>query len=129
MAAVQVRRAMFNKGVRKGWLPAEVKPFASVQPLRRPPKTLTEDALPNDAEIKALFEAADTDPFGQMGDLVRLYHATGARTHELIQAKVGDFQRSTRQIVLGNHKRTHTLKEPTPRTIALNDTVAEIVAR
>ena len=121
--------AMFNKGVRKGWLPPGVKPFASVEPLRRPPKTLTEDALPTDAEIRLLFEAADADQSGQMVDMIRLYHATGARTHELIAVRAGDFQRVTRQIVLGHHKPTHTLKEPRPRQVLLNETAFGIMER
>ena len=121
--------AMFNKGVRKEWIPPGVKPFASMEPLRCPPKTLTEDALPNDAEIRLLFVSAHNDPSGQMGDMLRLYHATGARTHELVAVRAGDSQRSTRQIVLGQHKRTHTLKEPRPRQVFLNETAFGIMER
>ncbi len=64
-----------------------------------------------------------------MGDMIRLYHATGARTHELIAVRAGDFQRVTRQIVLGHHKRTHTLKEPRPRQVYLNETAFGIMVR
>jgi integrase len=102
---------------------------ASVEPFRLSPKASTEDALPADAEIQALFASANEDIFGQMGDVVRLYFHTRARTHELIRARVGDFQRSTRQIVLGNHKRMHTLKEPVPRAITLNAEALAIVRR
>jgi len=121
--------AMYRKGARKGWLPGGFRPFASVEPIRLPPKTLTESSLLTDAEVKALLSAADADSFGQMGDMIRLYHATGARTHELIAVRAGDFQRVTRQIVLGHHKRTHTLKEPRPRQVYLNETAFGIMAR
>ncbi len=60
---------------------------------------------------------------------MRTFHATGARTSELLNARVSDFQRSTRTIVLGSHKRAHTLKAPVPRTITLNDMAYDIVAR
>ena len=114
--------AMYRKGARKGWLPGGFRPFASVEPICLHPKTLTESSLLTDAEVKALLSAADADSFGQMGDMIRLYHATGARTHELIAVRAGDFQRVTRQIVLGHHKRTHALKEPRPRQVYLNET-------
>lgn len=120
--------AMFRKGVRKGWIPP-VSPFASVEPLRLPPKALTEGALPTPSEVKAIIEAADADAHGQMGDVIRLYYHTGARTHELIRARVADFQRSTRQIVLGSHKRAYTMREPKPRTITLNADALAIVVR
>ena len=120
---------MFNKGVRKGWLPPGIKPFASVEPIRLDAKPLLESDLPTDAEVKALFTAADADPHGQMGDFIRLYHATGARTHELIEARVSDFQRNARTIVLGKHKRSHTMKEVSPRTITLNAQAYAILER
>ena len=59
--------AMYRKGARKGWLQGGFRPFASVEPIRLPPKTLTESALLTDAEIKALLSAADADSFGQTG--------------------------------------------------------------
>ena len=58
--------AMYRKGARKGWLPGGFQPFASVEPIRLLPKTLTESALLTDAEIKALLAAADADSFGPM---------------------------------------------------------------
>ena len=118
-------QAMYNRGVRRGWLPPFLRPFTSVEPLRRPPGTLNEADLLTDDEVTALLRAAQ----GQMHDLLRLYHATGARTAELLNARVADFQRTTRQIVLGNHKRSHTLREPVPRTITLNGTAFEIMLR
>ena len=81
--------AMYRKGARKGWLPGGFRPFPGVEPIRLPPKTLTESSLLTDAEVKALLSAADADSFGQMGDMIRLYHATGARTHELIAVRAG----------------------------------------
>jgi integrase len=120
--------AMFRKGVRKGWIP-DVKPFAAVEPIRLNPKVLTEASLPTTAEIEALFESADADAHGQMGDLLRLYFHTGARTSELIRAHVGDFQRATKRIVLTNHKRSHTMKDPVARAIGLNAAAFEIVRK
>lgn len=52
-----------------------------------------------------------------MSDIIRLYHATGARTHELLEALVGDFQPHSRTLVLGCHKRSRTMRDPIPRTI------------
>ena len=49
-----------------------------------------------------------------------MYYNTGSRTHELIEAKIADFQGASRTIVLGKHKRTRTQREPVPRTITLN---------
>ena len=121
--------AMYRKRARKGWLPGGFQPFASVEPIRLLPKTLTESALLTDAEIKALLSAAEADSFGPMGDMIRLYHATGARTHELIAVRAGEVQRVTRPLVLGHHKCTHTLKEPRPRQVYLNETAFGIMAR
>lgn len=67
--------------------------------------------------------------FRGLDDLLRVYHATGARTHELTAARVGDFQPQTRQLLLGSHKRSRTLKEPVPRRIALNDQALTIASR
>lgn len=108
--------AMFHRGVKLGLLPPGFTPFASVEPIRVDRKPLSEADLPTDAEIRALLAHADDD----MGDIIGMYHATGARTHELLGARVGDFQRATRTLVLGKHKRSRTLREPIPRTITLN---------
>ena len=40
-----------------------------------------------------------------------MYYNTGSRTHELIEAKIADFQGASRTIVLGKHKRTRTQRE------------------
>ena len=66
---------------------------------------------------------------GDMGDIIAVYHATGARTHELIEARVGDYQLNARTLVLGRHKRSRTLREPIPRTITLNADAYAILAR
>ena len=118
-------RAMFNKGVSMGWLPQGFKPFASVEGIRLDPKPLLESDLPTDDEVKALLAHAK----GDMGDIIAVYHATGARTHELIEARVGDYQPNARTLVLGRHKRSRTLREPIPRTITLNADAYAILAR
>jgi integrase len=111
-------RACFNKGVKMGWLPPGFKPFALVEGIRLDPKPLLEGDLPTDAEVKALLDTAQDKPM--LHAIVSLYHATGCRTHELIEARVGDFQPQSRTIVLGKHKRSKTLREAIPRTITLN---------
>ena len=118
-------RAMFNKGVSMGWLPQGFKPFASVEGIRLDPKPLLESDLPTDDEVKALLAHAK----GDMGDIIAVYHATGARTHELIEACVGDYQPNARTLVLGRHKRSRTLREPISRTITLNADADAILAR
>jgi integrase len=64
-----------------------------------------------------------------MNDIIRLYHGTGARTHELLEALVGDFQPDARTIVLGCHKRSRTMRAPMPRTITLNADTRAILER
>ncbi len=144
--------AMFRWASRKG-LTTNGTPFVSVEPIRRPLKPLMEAELMTPAEASALLAFADADlstmgtgrgsrrrepneyrqgdanPWRGFGDLLRTFYATGARTSELLNARVSDFQRTTRTIVLGSHKRVHTLKTPVPRTITLNDTAYDIVAR
>jgi integrase len=146
-------KAMFNTAVKKGWLPPGFAPFSSVEPVKLPPTTLTEAEPLTDAEVKALFDCADADlsPYGigrgarrrdpheyrqahanpwlGFGELIRCYHATGARTSELLAASVADFQPRSKQIVLGSHKRAGTLKVPIPRAIALNDEAFAIIQR
>ena len=109
-------RTMFNRGVKAGWLPQGFKPFASVEGIRLDPKPLLESDIPTDAEVKQLLAHADS----LMGDVIAMYYNTGSRTHELIEAKIADFQGACRTIVLGKHKRTRTQREPVPRTITLD---------
>ncbi len=80
-------RTMFNRGAKAGWLPPGFKPFASVEGIRLEPKPLLESHLPTDAEVKVLLAHADAF----MRDMIAMYHHTGCRTHELIEAKIGDF--------------------------------------
>jgi integrase len=118
-------RTMFNRGVKAGWLPPGFKPFASVEGIRLDPKPLLESDLPIDGEAKALL--AHADPF--MRDVIAEYHHNGCRTHELIEAKVGDFQAASRTIVLGKHMRSRTQQEPIPKTITLNADAHAILER
>lgn len=113
---------------------------------------MTEDDLLTDEEVKALLDYADADlssygtggarrrepdeyrlghanPWRGFGELLRCYHATGARTSELLAVRVADFQPRSRQIVLSSHKRSETLKVPIPRAIALNDEAFAIIQR
>jgi integrase len=107
---------------------------------------LTEEDLLTEAEIDLLFRHADADldvvrapnghfrtrlpeeyrrgadnPYAGFEKLLRCYYATGARTSELADCKVRDFLKQTRQVVLGKHKRSRTMKEPTIRRITLNN--------
>ena len=82
-------RTMFNRGVKAGWLPQGFKPFASVEGIRLDPKPLLESDLPTDAEVKQLLAHADSR---LMGDVIAMYYNTGSRTHELIEAKIADFE-------------------------------------
>ncbi len=118
-------RAMFNRGVKAEWVPQGFKPFASVEGIRLDPKPLLESDLPTDDEVKAMLAHAK----GDMRDIIAVYHATGSRTHELIDARVGDYQPNARTLVLGRHKRSRTLREPIPRTITLNADANAILAR
>jgi integrase len=118
-------RTMFNRGVTAGWLAQVFKPFTSVDGIRLDPKPLLESDLPTGVEVKALLAHADA----LMRDMIVMYHHTGCRTHELIEAKVGDFQEASRTIVLGKHKRSRTEREPIPRTITLNADAHAILER
>lgn len=118
-------RTMFNRGVRMGWLSPSFRPFATVEAIRLDPRPLSESDLPTLGEVRTLFANAKSE----MADMLHVYYATGARTHELIDARVGDFQPTARTLVLGRHKRSKTLREPTPRTIMLNADAHAILAR
>ena len=146
-------KALFNTAARKGWLPSGYGLFASVEPVRLPLKPLAEADLLTPDEVGALLAHADADltpvgcgrgsrrrrpeeyrsgeanPWRGFGDLLRCFHASGARTSELLAARVADFQPITRQLLLGKHKRSRTMKDPLPRTIALNAEALAIVRR
>lgn len=125
-------------------LPGNFRPFAGIERTKVPPKALTEADLLTEMEVEALVEAAgfDVDQFRRWGiekhiekhgrknmrpskdcfpDMLRVYHATGARTTELAKARVRDFSARSRQIILGEHKRAKTQRVAAPRHINLND--------
>lgn len=118
-------RACYNRGVKAGWLPASFRPFAHIEAIHVEARPLLEADLPTDAEVKALMEHAH----GDLLDIIRVYYACGCRTHELIDVRVGDFQRGSRLLILGKHKRSRTLREPLPRTIHLNDVAHAVLVR
>jgi integrase len=135
------------EGSNTPYLPPTFCPFASVESVYVPPKALTESDLITDEEIKALFAAAkidldkfhrfgpktprphDENPYRSFADMLRCYHATGARTDELAQCRVGDFLQETRQVVLGKHKRSKKQRTPTIRNITLNPEAFAIFLR
>lgn len=57
-----------------------------------------------------------------------MYHC-GPRTAEPLEANVRDFNRRTRQLTLGNHKRSQTQQNTTLRQLVLNDEAFAIVAK
>ncbi len=133
-------------------LPVTFRPFRGVKKTKPARKKLTEENLLHDPEVDALLEAAkyDVDQFRRWGiekhiakhgrtgmrpakdcfpDLLRVYHATGARTSELTAARVGDFSLRTRQILLGEHKRSQTMSDPSVRSITLGEEALATVKR
>jgi integrase len=149
-------RAAFNWGCNHpdpdSLLPVTFRPFRGVERTYVPPKKLTGEDLLTDREVDALLGAAafDVDQFRRwgielhikkhgrtgmrackddFGEMLRVYHGTGARTSELTLAKVGQFSHRARQIVLVKHKRSRTTTTPTVRHINLNDEVMEILDR
>lgn len=137
------------------YLPRSFRPFSAVEKVQVPLQMLKESDLITLAEIEALFKAAaiDGNQFRRHGlhksvekwgvaglrkvdpkkdcfvDLLRCYHATGARTHELVECKVEDVQIETKQILLGRHKRLRKLKEKKPRQVSLNAEALAIFQR
>ncbi len=61
--------------------------------------------------------------------MLHCYYHTGARTSELADAVVEDFQVRTRKLVLKKHKRTRTMKVAEVRVITLNDETLAILQR
>ena len=154
-AEVSVRHA-FNWGCKHpdpdSYLPVTFRPFRAVERTRPDAKELKGEDLLTDREVDALLEAAafDVDQFRRwgielhikkhgrtgmrpckddFGDMIRVYHGTGARTSELAVAKVGQFSARSRQIVLGKHKRSNTMSKATVRHINLSDEVLAILER
>lgn len=150
-------KACFNWGRKNpspvSHLPSEFYPFASVEKYKRPTDVISVTKLPTPAEIDALFRFADADlgkylvggkwrkrepknyrtgdsnPYRGFSELLKVYHATGARTSELANSSVGDLHPSSYQIILGEHKRSKTLKVAAARQITLNDEALAIVSR
>jgi integrase len=118
-------RSMVHLAARRGWLPPGFDPFRTAEHVKVGPRPLLESDLPTPGEVAAL--EAECVPC--MLDILRCYHATGARTSELIDARVRDYQAGIQALVLGRHKREKTLKDPLPRTVQLNAEAARIIGR
>jgi integrase len=116
-------KAMVNRGIKLGLLPKGFKPFDGIEGLRLDPKALLESDLPTHDEVQKL-DAHAKPGFGAM---LRVYYHSGARTHELIEARAGDYQPKAKALVMAKHKRSHTLREYRPRMILLNDEAGAIV--
>lgn len=127
-------------------------PLARLSRGQLDPHDLTEADLPTAGEIKAIelwgkveaskvragtgrwrkrrpdefYESPDAKTFG---DMLRIYHATGARTGELCALVAGDVMLRTRQVCLGKHKRSSTQRNPTVRNIQLGEEALAIVRR
>jgi site-specific recombinase XerD len=132
-------------------LPVTFRPFASVEKYKRPDEPLVEEDLLKPKQVQALFDWADVDltPVRRKGKyrersleerrathrftgflhLLKCYYHTGARTSELAEVRVRDFLRQTRQLVLGRHKRSRTMKDPRARRITLNEEAHAIIER
>jgi integrase len=150
-------KAAFNWGTKHPSptpiLPNGFRPFATIEKYRRPIEAMMENTLLTITEIDALFRHADADlglirdngrvrrrrpheyrtsdanPYRGFEDVLRAYHATGARTSELASAVVCDYSRTSRQIVLRKHKRANTQKNGAARRITVNDQLAVILDR
>jgi integrase len=118
-------RACFRWGAKHGHVPEGFKPFAKLEPVRTPVKVLLETDLPMANEITNIL--ANATP--TLANILRVQHATGARSGELLKATVADYQPATKQIVLAKHKREKTMREATPRVITLNAEANAIVSR
>jgi integrase len=134
-------------GARHDHLPKDFKPFQTVEKIRTPPRAVREEDLLTPQERDRLFRWGDADlgkirdektgkyrkrtvdeyrqgeqnPYRGFADMLRCYYHTGARTSELADAVVEDFQVRTRKLVLKKHKRTRTMKVAEVRVMALND--------
>jgi integrase len=138
-----------------GHLPAGLKPFQIVEKIRTPLKAVMEEDLVTADERDRLFKWADADlgkirdrktgkyrrrkrkeyrsgsenPYRGFTEMLRCYYHTGARTSELADALVKDFQVRTRKLVLKKHKRTQTMKVAEVRIITLNAEAFAILKR
>jgi len=155
-SAVRAIKATWNWAAQDatGPFPEDFAPFARVARVRLDKKALTEVDLLTDAERDLLFAHANADlgkvrgkdgryrtrtpneyrsatkhPYARFEDLLRCYFHTGARTSELANCRVRDFLVRTRQVVLGEHKRSRTMKDSLPRRITLNTEAFAIFKR
>lgn len=147
-------RACFSWGAGKNnpspCLPRDFNAFAGCERQQHPLSLLLEGELPTPEEIKLIFGHADDDvgltiddkgryrsrlpeefradhEYRGFGDVLKVYHHTGARTSELADARVSHFVRSAKQIVLAQHKRSKTMKDSVSRRITLSDEAFRIV--
>ena len=137
------------------YLPTTFRPFSAVERIVVPFEPLNEADLMTVEEKNAIISAAAFEPNqfrkygikktlekrdisslrrtdGQVGcfaDVMRCYHRTGARTDELARCLVEDFQKRTKQVTLGKHKRSRTQKLTTVRQLTLNDELFSIFER
>lgn len=134
-----------------GLLPPDHRPLRKLPRGYVAPKDLTEADLPTDEEIETLMRWSSVDPSklsagtGKwrsrvpdeyytpesrvFADLMRAYHATGARTSELCLALVRDFMPRTQQVCLGKHKRVTTQHNPTVRNIQVDEDLLQVLLR
>ena len=75
------------------------------------------------------YRQGDQNPYRGFEDVLRCYYHTGARTSELADAVVKDFQVRTRKLVLKRHQRTRTIRVAEARVITLNDEALTILKR
>lgn len=145
-------KATWNWASANGLLAEGHRPLAALPRGRVPVRDLSEADLPTPAEVDAIFrwstvatskvragtgrwrkrrpdEYYDAPEARTFGDMVKVYHATGARTGELCELTVRDFMPSTRQLCLGKHKRSGTQANATVRNIQLGDEALAVVLR
>lgn len=92
-------------------------PFRGLAKPYVPPNDLTEAELITDEEYQALLEIAE----GPFRDLLQIYYHTGARTGEPVKCRVRDWSPRTKQLTLGEHKRSKTLSVPMLRRILVSN--------
>jgi integrase len=128
---------------------APVDPFLGLQPTRQPVNALSEHDLPTEEEINLLLANSDADitpicvkqrfrrrkpdeyredhPWKGFRDLLTLYLETGARTAELLNSRIRDYQPRSKTLVLNAHKTAGSTGKP--RTIVLSPRAIEILDR
>ncbi|MCX5659838.1 MAG: site-specific integrase [Planctomycetota bacterium] len=117
-------KAAFAWGKRHELIPADFNAFVNHEKYKVSPQPVSAEILPTSKEITAIKASVDS----RFSPLFKVYHATGARTSELLNARVQDFQNSIKSIVLKTEKRSAKMKEPISRTIILNPDALAIVS-